>query len=65
MKILSGLISPQNLKEKKHFGKTKFLHYEGFFFMTIKLIFSFIPKSNKSLTIPFHAIIFKMTNTGI
>lgn len=30
-----------------------------------KLIFSFIPKSNKSLTIPFNAISFKMTNTGI
>lgn len=52
-------------KRKKTFWQDKVFALWRFFFMTIKLIFSFIPKSNKSLTIPFHAIIFKMTNTGI
>jgi len=45
MKILAGLIPP------------KFFALWCYFFMTISLI----PKSNKSLTIPFHADIFKQS----
>jgi len=47
MKILAGLIPP----------KTKFFALWCYFFMTISLI----PKGNKSLTIPFHADIFKQS----